>query len=276
MEAANNQPVEISRKSSPFDKRIHEIDFLRGFLILLVVFDHIMNHFAFDTFSNAGLIAMHDLAHWYWYSELRHVVRFVALIGFCFVSGISCAFSRNNWLRAGQMIALWAIIAVGSTIIEAWDLFDGGLTVYIPFNVIGVLAWSTFFYCFIQNRTWKSILAMVLIAFLMCQYVIPWIINVNAIRGVEPHVPAFYEPTYSPSPYGLAWADWMPLFPFTVFFMLGALVSYFVYMPTRTSIIKHKGNWERPICFCGRHSLLIYLGHQVILLPLFMLLTLIK
>lgn len=267
----------ISRKPTAFDKRIHEIDFLRGCLILLVIFDHIMNHFAFDLPATGFWQVMHDAARWYWYCEPRHIVRFLALIGFCFVSGISCAFSKNNWLRAGQMILFYAFLAVGSTILEAWDLFDGGLTIYIPFNVIGTLAWSTLLYCFVQNKSWRGILIMAILCFLMCQYVVPWIENVNALRGVEPNAPSLYMPTYYPNKYGSAvWADWLPLFPFAVFFMIGALVSYFIYMPTRKSIIPHKGNWERPFCFCGRHSLLIYIGHQIILVPIFMLLALIK
>lgn len=260
--------TQITRKPSAFDKRIHEIDFLRGALILLVVFDHIMNHFAFD---NTFWPGMQEAAYWYWYCEPRHIIRFLALIGFCFVSGISCAFSKNNWLRAGQMILFFAVLNVGSTILESWDLFNGSLTIYIPFNVIGTLAWSTLFYCFVQNKSWRSILVLLIICFLMCQYVIPWIENVNALRGVEPNVPAFYHPTYFPNKHGSAtWADWLPLFPFAVFFMAGALVSYFVYMPTRKSIFKHKYNWERFVCFCGRHSLVIYIAHQVVFIPIFM------
>ena len=158
---------QISRKPSAFDKRIHEIDFLRGFLILLVIFDHIMNHFAFD---NNFWPAMQGAAYWYWNCEPRHIVRFIALIGFCFVSGVSCSFSRNNWLRAGQMIMFWAILAVGSTILEAWDLFNGDLTIYIPFNVIGTLAWSTLFYCFVHKKSWRSILVLLIVCFLMCTY----------------------------------------------------------------------------------------------------------
>ena len=35
----------ITRKPGPFEKRIHEIDFIRGFLIGLVVIDHIFCSF---------------------------------------------------------------------------------------------------------------------------------------------------------------------------------------------------------------------------------------
>jgi uncharacterized membrane protein len=53
---------------------------------------------------------------------------------------------------------------------------------------------------------------------------------------------------------------------------MGALLSYFVYAPTKQSLIKHRGNWERPLCFMGRHSLLFYVCHQMILIPFFLLL----
>lgn len=266
---ANEQAstLEISRnrkhRIGPFDKRIHEIDLIRGILIFLVVFDHIMNHFAFDnTFSKV----LEDAAWWYWYCQPRQVIRFVALFGFCFVSGISCAFSRNNWLRAGQMLLIYGVLAVGSTIIEAWKIFPD-ITMYIPFNVIGVLAWSTLFYCFVQNKSWRGILAMLLFSFLMCWYVVPWMEKVNALKFVYPNAPALWKPNAD-------YADWLPLFPFMTFFMMGALVSYFVYSKNKKSIFKRKFNWERPICFIGRHTLIIYVLHQVVFIPIFMLLNL--
>lgn len=262
------------KRVSPFYKRIHEIDLIRGFLILLVVFDHIMNRFAFDnTFSSA----LSEACRWYWYCQPRQVIRFVALIGFCFVSGISCAFSRNNWLRAGQMIMFWAILAVGSGILQSWRLTET-MNLYIPFNVIGVLAWSTLFYCFIQNKSWRSILAMLLFAFLMAQYVIPWFGRINDLRGTYPDIPAFWPPTfwpgYEPGVNSLSYADWMPLFPFMCFFMFGAFVSYFVYRTKKQSLFPIRRKWEKPICFVGRHTLIIYITHQIVLVPIFMLLNL--
>ena len=263
--------VEIPRtrkhRVGPFEKRIHEIDLIRGFLILLVVFDHIMNHFAFDnTFNNA----LQQAAWWYWYCQPRQVIRFVALFGFCFVSGISCAFSRNNWLRSGQMLLIYGVLAVGSAIIEAWRLFPD-ITMYIPFNIIGVLAWSTLFYCFVQNKSWRGILAMLLFSFLMCWYFVPWLERVNAFRVMSsydyPFAPALWKPRTD-------YADWMPLFPFMTFFMMGALVSRFVYAKKKQSIFKKRHEWERPICFVGRHTLVIYVFHQVVFIPIFMLLNL--
>jgi hypothetical protein len=78
------------------------------------------------------------------------VIRYIALIGFCFISGISSAFSRNNWLRAGQLLLVWGILALVTSVFQYWKVF-GELHMFIPFNVIGVLAWSTLLYCFVQN-----------------------------------------------------------------------------------------------------------------------------
>lgn len=260
------------RRLSAFDKRIHEIDFIRGVLIFLVVFDHIMNRFAFNNSFLPGLI---DGCKWYWYSQPRYIIRFFALIGFCFISGVSCAFSRNNWLRAGQMVMFWAVLAVMTNLFQSWGIIDS-IDLYIPFNVIGVLAWSTLFYCFVQNKSWRGILAMFLFAYLMAQYFIPWFERINEIRGVTPHVPAFWEPTYWPGTAGRSYADWMPLFPFMAFFMLGAFASYFLYREKKQSLVPSwKRSWERPVCFLGRHTLIIYVLHQIVLVPIFMLLNMI-
>lgn len=265
----------ITRKPGAFEKRIHEIDLIRGILMLLVLMDHLfwcfqsynydwnMHWLITHSTNNALFYGMYQVFSFYWTNVARQVVRFFALFGFCFVSGISSAFSRNNWIRAGQMLGVFAIIAVGSNILEGTGLLGQG--VRIDFNVIGVLAWSTLAYCFTQNKTWRSILVGLLLSFLMCWYVVPWLYNVNVTNNLNIYAPPLWEPDGQ--------ADWMPLFPFMCIFFMGALFSYFVYAPTKQSIIKVRGNWERPICFIGRHSLIFYLGHQFIFIPIFMLIN---
>ena len=60
----------ISRKPSAFDKRIHEIDFLRGFLIMLVLMDHLFCH-----------LWQYNLG---WASTATHNVDFYLAIGHAF------------------------------------------------------------------------------------------------------------------------------------------------------------------------------------------------
>ena len=118
--------------------------------------------------------------------------------------------------------------------------------------------------------TKTTVIPSSLFAFLMAQYIIPWFARINEIRGVEPHIPAFWNPTYWPGTAGRSYADWMPLFPFMAFFMLGAFVSYFIYRERKTSLVPTwKRSWEKPFCFVGRHTLIIYALHQFIIMPIF-------
>ena len=279
MSAAIVKDGSISRKPGAFEKRIHEVDFVRGFLIALVLMDHLFcwlwqynESWAYRAMSAGHSYAFYEALgnafRFYWYSTARQVVRYIALFGFTFVSGVSCAFSKNNWIRAAQMIAFAGLLFVGSNILDAFLSEPLQLdSMRIDFNVIAVLAWSTLFYCFVQSKSWRSILTMLLVTLLIGWYFIPWLQEANAGKHLHIYAPAVLEP-YS------AQADWMPLFPFISFFLMGALFSYFIYAPTKQSIVKHRGNWERPLCFLGRHSLIFYLTHQAILIPLFLLLDL--
>ena len=268
----------ISRKVGAFEKRIHEIDFARGFLIALVLMDHLFcwiwqynGSWAYSAMM-AGrpyefYKAVSEAFRFYWYSDARQIVRYIALFGFCFVSGISTAFSRNNWIRAAQMIAFAFVLTIGSNILDAFLREPLDLdTMRIDFNVIAVLAWSTLFYCFIQNRSWRGLVCMLLGSLLVAWYFVPWLQSVNYIHDLNIYAPPFIEPD-------AAQADWMPLFPFMCFFLMGALLAHFVYLPDKKSLIKHRGNWERPFCFMGRHSLLFYVCHQAVLIPFFLLLN---
>lgn len=270
----------ITKKPGLFEKRIHEIDFVRGFLIMLVLMDHLFCHlwqynlgWAATATHNAEFYrAIGNAFEWYWHSTPRVIVRFFALFGFCFVSGISSAFSRNNWVRAGQMLAMFGILAVGSRVLDAFLAPKIGIdTMIIDFNIIGVLAWSTLFYCF-SMRSWRTVVIGFLVSFLLCWYLIPWVekliltYNATHYSWQRIYCPPIIEPENQ--------ADWLPLFPFMCVFFMGAAISMFVYVPTKKSLIKHRGEWERPFCFMGRHSLIVYIGHQAILIPIFLLLGL--
>lgn len=285
--------VEQEKKLGAFEKRIHEIDFLRGFLILIVVIDHL--------FYNLGVYGGKWGIDWmygffrmfYWFGAPRKIIQPVALMAFCFLSGVSSSFSRNNWKRALQMVAFWLIIALGGFILTL--LIDNNVITFlngslrVDLNIIGVLALSTLLYCIVERRSYKALIASILIGFLLCSYFIPALMNglsnicgvINPDRATSMHyyfanglegVPNFYLPLFWEP---LNQSDYVPLFPYVLFFFGGALLSYFVYRNKKQSIIKHKGEWERPFCFMGRHSLIIYLSHMFILSGIFMLIDII-
>lgn len=260
---------EKESSNSIFKKRIHEIDFIRGLLIIIVLMDHIFwnfyhynnlwaEHFNYkiEILNNAS-----KFFTWYWKSDIRAIVRQFALFSFCFLSGISCAFSHNNWIRAAQMVLAAFAISLITNLVDSWNIIQQ--TVRIDFNVIAVLSWSTLIYCFFQNKTYKSLIALTISGLIFSLYGIPLL---KSIPGSEnAYVPAFWRPEGQ--------ADYMPLFPYFSFFFAGAIFSYFLYKD-RKSYFPNPKDFERPICFLGRHTMIIYLSHQLFIIPIFMLINL--
>ena len=256
-----------SRRLGAFEKRAHEIDFVRGVLIIVVLLDHIMNNFMIHSntwYEITGIEFWHNMylfSDWYWFCPARQLIRQICLIAFCYISGISCAFSKNNWKRAGLMILVFGLLQVITNLLQAWNLVPG-TTFAVDFNIIGVLAFSTLFYCFVQNQSWKGLTASMLLWLLFSTYGMDIL---RTIPGTEvARVPALVDPLFTP-------ADWMPIVPYIAFFFMGAITSYFFYQDRKSKL--PRGEWERPICFIGRHTIYIYLGHQVVFVSLFILIT---
>ena len=269
--------MDKAKKIGPFEKRIHEVDLVRGFLILIVIMDHLF--WCFAHYGNLWFGQSHWMTQafsFYWNCTARNIIQPLALALFCFVSGVSTAFSKNSWKRVIIMLAFWAIIAVGSNILQIiMDKNGISAGVRVDFNIIGCLSFCSLIYCFIQKRSWKAILAAFLIAFLMSTYFIPFLREnlYNTVGGVQSyrpgaqyHVPNVYFIFFWEYP---SQGDYVPLFPFIIFFLLGALFSYFFYREKKVSLLPKRGEWERPICFVGRHTLIIYLSHFFIIRGIF-------
>ncbi|MCD8204435.1 MAG: DUF1624 domain-containing protein [Coprobacillus sp.] len=242
------EPVDRKPKVKAFDKRVHEIDFLRGICILLVVFDHIM----YDLYAYKSM----DFATWYWHWTAREVFREFVLFVFCFLSGISTTFSRNNWRRACELLLIMGLILFVTNIGTAWGIFGN---ISIEFNVIGVLGVSTLLYAFFEKKSWRALLGVLLICVLFTNIALPMLYDAFGGYGG-----AYVPFLWANKNYG----DYMPLFPYIIWFFAGAIFARFYYQ-NKQSLLKHKFFWERPICFIGRHTLIIYICHQIILTPLF-------
>ena len=267
-----------------FSKRIHEIDFARGFLIILVLIDHIM--FCFQDYGikwwGEGFW-LYEAAHFYVHSYARDIIQPICLMAFCFISGISCAFSRNNRKRSIVALIIAVVLAaltnIGQLILNANNVDS---LIRIDLNIIAVLGICIFSYSFIDKLSWKANLAVILFGFIVSSYINP-IMRVTllqqfgGITSVRPGMnygiegtPKFYMPIFWEYPIV---ADIVPLFPYMMFFFSGTLFSYFVYKQNRKSLFPRRFNWERPVCFLGRHTMVIYLSHVVVIFGIFMLIN---
>ena len=78
--------------------------------------------------------------------------------------------------------------------------------------------------------------------------------------------PLFYPLGLTAS--GFESADFFPLFPYLGYFLLGARLGQILYPRRRSLLGNHEfsGAVSRFFSFCGRHSLLLYLIHQPLLI----------
>ena len=264
---------DIQRQADPFLKRFALIDFLRGFCIVLVIFDHIMWNFGYffpkwclSLNDNSSLLYhIGEFSKFYWTWGLREGIRFFVLGIFVLLSGISVAFSKNNSRRTLELLALVFVLSVVSNLLNA--LWPVGCV--INFNILGVLGISLLLFDFVCKKTYRSLIATTLGLFLFEYTILPILYAYAKDSGAlviplwQNNIMINGQPYYE--------ADYMPLFPYIIFFFVGVLLSVIYYFPKikNKQLGKHH-NWQRPLCFIGRHSLPIYLFHQIIFQGMFM------
>ena len=246
------------RNKDAFEKRIHEIDLFRGFLILLVIFDHLLWFFRFYIFKTDPFL------NWYWTSTLRNVVRQIVLMMFLFTCGISCHLSRNNKKRGAILFALSVGVVVATHLIQLLPMFSNRVVI-IDFNILGVIALSILLFCVFEKQNSQNLwlISGILMIFYFFTIVSTRLFNDNVYY---PFRSVLYNP-FNPVPPGYV-GDYLPLFPYVIFLFLGVIFAR-KYYPNKTSLVR-RGSWEKPICFLGRHTLLIYIAHEVLFTLIFM------
>ena len=269
--------MEETIRREPFKSRIHEIDLVRGILMVLVMLDHILNLLMSfgETWAGPDRIPQYwaiyeGVLYIYWINPARIVVKYIVLFGFCFLSGISCAFSRDNWRKTGLLMGLWALILFVSNTLESfrttYNLQVGVRTFRVDFNIIGVIAFSNLFYCFFQKKSWKWHLVIGIIGLLLHP--------VCVILSKTDWGQSFYSiPFWKPNRVISDQADFLSIFPYLGYFFGGVILSKFTYAKERKSYFKQY-NWERPFCFVGRHSLLFYGTHFFVFIGIFLIIGL--
>lgn len=278
--------------------RIPEVDFLRGFALLLMIFHHAI--FDVRYVFQVDAFAFQDE---YWFYK---VGRPIILALFLFVSGISTRFSRNNLKRGIRMIVFSAIATVGTVFIHQ---FVSGIGI-IFFNVIHVVAFSTLIYAFIEyvfigrhgladllssrdlsdndidekkySKThpndsghFEKQLAKLLgclIAFGALAVGIS--VTITPILPKETLNPLFVM-LGSPVA-GVKTLDQMPLLPFLGYYILGAATGHTLYASGEPLWKKEEGilfSIGRPVRYLGRNALFVYLLHQPITLAILWMLS---
>ncbi|HPO04270.1 MAG TPA: heparan-alpha-glucosaminide N-acetyltransferase [Bacillota bacterium] len=240
--------------------RIWELDFVRGFCIVLMILDHTLYDLAYifrpQWFSGqkaSGILyELTNLASsGYFPWILRDAGWWAAVFCFIFICGISCSFSHSNFKR-GLRLAAVALLLTAVTygldlLLEQQNRFT------IRFGILHMLAASILLYCLIKRKgfLFMMLLSIVCIAAGMYFMRFPLSGAVDYIALLVKSTTKFYS------------ADYFPLLPWFGFFLAGAAMGPFLYREHR-SLWPRGGasHWKRPILFIGRHSLVFYILHQ--------------
>ncbi len=231
-------------KSTNYSSRIWELDFLRGIALLIMVVYHtaydLELFFGHDTPFDSFIILV--------------LIAKLAAISFVTLCGISCALSRNNLKRGLKVLALAIIISI------ATHLFDPQFGV--KFGILHLLGVSILLY--IPLRKLKPAhLGLIGIAIIIAQFILPHI-KVSSDFF-------FMLGLYTP---GFASGDYFPMIPWTGVLLLGAAAGKLLYKQKK-SIFRYSMP-DNTLSLAGRHSLLIYITHQPIIMGILYILDLLK
>lgn len=271
--------------------RCWELDFMRGFAILMVLLDHTMYDIA-NIFGNDWRISdstilkqLYNLADWYTGSELRAVGwMFFVFVFFC-VSGICTSLSRSNIKRGIKLVLVAGLISVVTLIIQ--EVF-GVANTFIWIGVIHCLSFVVMFYAIVQlvvtlickdKEKYQLVMLAVTAVILVAGIIL------NSIFNVRLYDMAYYQDAkeytsfiagifvYTEDAWISANLDYFPVLAFLCMFLCGAIVGQLAYQKHASLTPKLAFKWTKPISFCGKHSLFIYLAIQVAMLPLLFIIT---
>ncbi|OGD12310.1 MAG: hypothetical protein A2Y86_06155 [Candidatus Aminicenantes bacterium RBG_13_62_12] len=235
-------------------ERIWEIDFLRGLSIILMVGYHLL----YDLGAMAGVQSLlgftTDLTTPAW---LAAQYFFAGL--FVVLSGISSTLSRGNVRRALKLLAVALLV---SAVTYA---FNSAATVH--FGILHCLAVSILIYGAVFEKAKAPASAAASAAVLIMSAALPFVLKGLTIRFDWLLPLGIHTPVY-------ASFDYFPLLPWLGIFLGGAALGKSVYA-SRRSLIRRR----LPVTFvnfAGRHSLLIYIVHQPVILGVLYLLGLVR
>ncbi len=276
-------------KTPATKKRIWEIDFLRGFCIFLMLFDHaaLMLASYFGPSWYGGRAAMHAselfgaklcalCETYYYYSALREIGHPIVLFIFFSISGISCAFSRSNLKRGIQLAAVSLVYTLVTYVLD--EIMSLGC--FTTFGVLHFYAFCIIFWALASKMCKDNVIAktmisgfmIILVAVLYYCYTPPadtpeWLFFVFSPKNADGTPVGFYSQS------AMSPGDLFTLIPWSAFFFAGTFLQPFLYSKKRSLLPALDHKWNKPMCFIGRHALLFYILHVVVIAVVLMLVS---
>ena len=224
-------------------KRIWELDAFRGICVLGMVIVHLM----YDLTDLYGIL---DWEYPTWFAFMQ---RWGGVL-FLLISGICVTLGRNHMRRGLIVLAAGLLISLATFSMYRFANFHKSIIIYFGvLHCLGTCMLSWWLFKRLPNWTLVLLGLVMVAAGLFLDRVIlvnfPWLVPLG-----------FTFPGFQSS-------DYFPLLPNLGFFLLGAVLGRTVY-GKKESLLGEKLRKNpicRGLCWCGKHSLWIYLVHQPIL-----------
>ncbi len=234
--------------------RIWEIDFLRGLAIILMV----CYHFLFDLGEFVGIKKFLG-----WSTDLSKTAWIIAQFFFAglfvVLSGTSSTLSRNNVRRGLRLLAVSLLVSAATYI------FDAASAVY--FGILQCLAVSMLVYGAAFEKARAAVCAAAGAVVLGLAAALPAIKRALAVQSNWLMPFGLHGPSFSAF-------DYFPLIPWFGIFLVGAALGKTLYASKRSLL-----PWRLPrtfVNFAGRHSLVIYIVHQPVIMGVLYVLGLVR
>lgn len=220
-------------------ERIWELDAARGAALLGMVVIHLI----YDLVDLFGVIAWEQPV---WYLTFKNNYGMLFLV----ISGISATLGSHHLRRGLQVFASGFLCTAATVGMVLAGMADRSLIIY--FGVLQCLGVCMLLWAAVRKLPNPALLVLGVVLALAGWY----------LRGRA--FSFWWGMPLGFVPYGFASSDYFPLMPNFGYFLLGAVLGKRLYSEKKTRFpVKHS---PTPfLCWCGRHSLLIYLLHQPIL-----------
>lgn len=227
-------------------ERIWELDALRGIAIVAMVIFHAI--FDINEFLEKDITLPDFFQALFEYGNLIFIV----------LSGVSVTLGTKSVKRGLVVFGCGMCITLATYTMIKTGLLESEL--FIQFGILHLLGLSMLLYPLYKKLPL-------------------WLTGITALGVITAGL--FFETITVSSPYffslGLCTekfssGDFYPVFPYMGWFMVGTILGKTIYRSKKSLFGKFKA---MPFfCFCGRHSLLIYLAHQPLLYGIISLLPL--
>ena len=238
--------------------RIWELDFFRGCMILLMF----LAHFLYDlmlfgtiwSFADPAFTEPANAAWAYLISDDYLLFDSVIVFGFFLAAGISSALTRSGWMHGLKVLGFAFVIS----------LCSGLFGIVIRFGVLHALGVSMLFEALLRSLKAPAplIFGLALLLILLGLYPMMGFPLPEALTPWSWFFEAFGWPIG-------VYDDYTPLIPHLGLFLLGSLAGRTVYAEKRSLAPEARPALGRPVEFLGRHSLFVYVTHQLVLFVLF-------